>query len=410
MNSPVSNHTRNFRERRPVMGERLDLGEGERVPEGNVGVPEDNLPQGAVGPVVEGQNVQNIQNILLTPPGVPPAPLVRFQPFQQQNQVRNDQLPSDMLPAHSALRPDRPLVDTPSDPNLNVVLSRLMQKIENLELAVHSNPQTNQAIKMEQPMLSQISSQAVAVPNNLGPYPQESSKPTYQNTRRFHELPTFDGTKYSPHPKDFLNEVEDFFEQFCVSDEVKLKEVGRLLRDDARSWYQVYRVSFRSFTDFKSAFLEFYWGPQMQNSARLSLLAPGRSPPGHGQLAPYFLHQLRAMNYLDDTPSDSFKIASIIQSFPYDVKLAITQFNATNIDAVLQILKSFDHLGPRPSSDLQVVPFQNQQVQNVNNNSRANPRVNFLSIEHAPGADHGEQPQILDSASAAPQPGYQPLN
>ncbi|XP_072157204.1 uncharacterized protein [Bemisia tabaci] len=125
--------------------------------------------------------------------------------------------------------------------------------------------------------------------------------PCHSDSIKFKDLPNFNGTLEGIHPKEFVSELDAYYSSSRKSDQTKLFEVGRLFRGSAREWFKVNqnRNKFTSFEDFKSEFLQFFWGPEIQSSVFDTFVSSNQPAPTYGNLSNYFLSRVRNMQYLD---------------------------------------------------------------------------------------------------------------
>ena len=192
---------------------------------------------------------------------------------------------------------------------------------------------------------------------------------------KFKDLQLFDGSITGVHPKEFIAEVETYYQCSSATDEMRLVEVRRLLRGDAKAWYQIYNPSFTSFAKFKEEFLKYFWGPRVQNSVRQAMLSPNQKPPECGQLATNFLNKVKCIRYFDEPVPEQQVVSTVMSQFPYDIRSAVVQANADTVGSVLDILRGFDQLGPRPTQQYQKssAPSAPAQPRIYQNNSRSGP-------------------------------------
>ena len=182
--------------------------------------------------------------------------------------------------------------------------------------------------------------------------------------RRFKEIRRFDGRLGKPecrHPKDFLEEVTYCFDTHDIDDEDRVKEVGRLLDGDANTWYQVYRNQCKTFSQFSTEFLKYFWGRQRQLEVRANLFTPSQYRPNLGSMSAYFLNLLNQASHLDHKIPVPVIISALLEHFPHDVKWSLAQVDLESTEAVIFKLQSLDNLSAQKS-----VVFPQSQVSRPN--------------------------------------------
>lgn len=329
-----------------------------------------------------GQAILNPQLPSVRPPGFERGP-VSHANHELEAAARRLRMVSQPFPFHPQVMSTPQCVGADSRPNLGIhvlpgtpqvhapanelmaTLNSLISQVQDLKVSLDNRISTlenqqHQALNSPRPPSNNVASSGLVPPLDVKaeevstPPPKSHSiaSPTSKRSHfslKFKDLQQFDGTLNGVHPKEFIAEVDIYYQCSNATDEMRLVEMGRLLRGDAKAWYQIYGASFSSFAQFKEEFLKYFWGPRVQNSVRKAMLSSNQTPPECGQLATNFLNKVKCMRYFDEPVPEQQVVSTVISQFPYDVQSAVIQANAETVSSVLDILRGFDQLGPRPA-------------------------------------------------------------
>lgn len=72
------------------------------------------------------------------------------------------------------------------------------------------------------------------------------------------QLPTYNDDD-EKNPVKFIEELESYFRKVCVPEDAQLAGALEALEGPAQDWVTIYRVSWRSYGDFKRDFLRSFW-------------------------------------------------------------------------------------------------------------------------------------------------------
>ncbi|CAH0388255.1 unnamed protein product [Bemisia tabaci] len=162
---------------------------------------------------------------------------------------------------------------------------------------------------------------------------------------KFRDLPKYSGKDDDVvNPKEFIQEIDNFFMEADASEISKLSNVSRQLLGDARVWFSAYSSEFKDYQDFKDKFLKHFWGEERQSKVRSSLCVPNQYKPEMGSMTAYFLKRLHVARRLDERIPERSLIRDIVGHFNDEVKWAVTHCNATSVDTVIEKLQALDAL------------------------------------------------------------------
>ncbi|CAH0392374.1 unnamed protein product [Bemisia tabaci] len=219
----------------------------------------------------------------------PPPPL--------RNEVANEQLsPASIVPSADTVPPASIVpnaVNAPSTSISNFNVTTHWEK-KNLKFAAkNADKPTNIRIKKE---------------SDLGR--------KFDFRPKFRELPKYSGKDDDVvNPKEFIQEIDNFFMEAAASEITKLSNVYRLLLGDARVWFSAYSSEFKDYQDFKDKFLKHFWGEERQSKVRSSLCVPYQYKPEMGSMTAYFLKRLHVARRLDERIPERSLIGDIVGHF-----------------------------------------------------------------------------------------------
>lgn len=227
--------------------------------------------------------------------------------------------------------------------NISHIVDQVLEKMQLLGMANDPNNQSNASIR------------AVRARPNIDEYLQE--------VKISSRLPVFndDGTL---HPIDFVNQVEQEFRVLGMSFENFQYTLSEKFGNKARVWSQALLFSFRSFQDFKTAFVQHFWSETKQLDIKLELQAT-KYTEREGSLVNHFMKYIAMARHIDPPYSESMLIATIARHYPPNVSSVL--IGACNIEQALERLRQADRYFRRDESSF---------LNNVYGNCREE-RINF---------------------------------
>ena len=233
-------------------------------------------------------------------------------------------------PGVNQLTPNIPIVETANVGGSNEQLQALSQQFKDFTLHLGTQIQSvcQEIPKLVQAEVNKLKSNEAKAPEARVSAPAKEFKtehvPTFNHQRykghlRPRDLSTFDGDVDKLHPKEFIDELQLFFDLNPEDKEdVKLNLVGRLLKSRAHVWFMVYKDSFLSFSSFKAAFLEYFWDGETQDDLRESLYV-GKYTAKEGSLTDYFLSKVHKAGQLNQPMPETILISTIMRQYPTHV-------------------------------------------------------------------------------------------
>ena len=272
-------------------------------------------------------------------------------------------------------------VIAPSNGNSDAMVSSIVSGLNDIKLTFQSeiaalrneigkqNSQTPDSnIKS-----NEVQSEPVPMPNLVNDNPHEdqsfgrkfeSETKRFDFRPKFRDLPKYSGKDDDINPKEFIQEIDNFFLETRASEATKLSSAARQLTGTARVWFGAYSNSFDNYLDFKKKFLNHFWSEEKQYKVRASLCIPNQYNPDSGNMTDYFLKQLNLARRLDETIPEKSLIRDIVGHFSTQVKWAVTHCNANTVDTVIEKLQELDQLNvskyPNNKPAFQKLGYQKQ--------------------------------------------------
>lgn len=143
-------------------------------------------------------------------------------------------------------------------------------------------------------------------------------------------------------PKVFLRELEDYFNETRVAPDKRLKAVEKLLGGSCRNWYLAFKYCFGSYEDFRTAFLKKYWSLEVQQAIRISLYSQRYSAHQQSRYVEYFIDKLQQLKELDNAPTETELIVTIINQLPVEVQRMMVAAQVKTLVEAEQLLRQLD--------------------------------------------------------------------
>ena len=147
----------------------------------------------------------------------------------------------------------------------------------------------------------------------------------------------FSGSKHDcQHPKRFIETFERFAIQENLDENNKQYYFMQSLVDDAAKWFKV--RGYRSYSEMKEAFINFYWNPQIQDCF-LKFLQFGKYNKDCGlSMRDYFYKYANEAKFLNEAPSEEDVVKFLIRHFESTVKNEFQKKEVKNIDEAVGVL------------------------------------------------------------------------
>lgn len=141
-------------------------------------------------------------------------------------------------------------------------------------------------------------------------------------------------------PNEFLTDLEKYFHFKNVRDEHKIIVTESLLEGRAKIWMNSGTQTFRSYREFREAFLNEFYSIPIRVKLKNQWLSR-RYRNADGNLQEYFYTQMRTAKYFEPELSVYEIIFSILQQFPNRIRESLASVEY-NIDSVSQALSRLD--------------------------------------------------------------------
>lgn len=142
------------------------------------------------------------------------------------------------------------------------------------------------------------------------------------------------------HPALFIENFEHYAAEENLNEDEKQNHFVNSLRQYAAIWLS--EKGYGTYEEMKTAFLSFYWSPDIQTSFTQHLNT-GKYMRKHRQsMGNYFFKHAIGAKYLDSSPSEKEIIDKLIKHFDKHIEEEIIIQKAQNIEEVIDILKRID--------------------------------------------------------------------
>lgn len=192
---------------------------------------------------------------------------------------------------------------------------------------------------------------------------EENCRPQRQTTDI--TKPTFYGNRRDQHPRDFINELREYFAIKQIYDEEKLIVVKDCLKSTAGSWFLAIRFQLRNYEEFERVFIDEYWSKEIQiqvwsQCLNVTQIAADIKYREHFM---YWATNLRhlEMPYL----SEGEIVQNIAGHYPGYLRAILTSLPQKTILNAMKVLGAEEHRRRVPARD-----------NNPRNNNDNNPRHN----------------------------------
>lgn len=150
--------------------------------------------------------------------------------------------------------------------------------------------------------------------------------------------PTFDGNNV--HPIIFLDDLESYITRIRAQRN-DLKVTLDCLTGEARGWARIFIPNWKGFNDFKTDFLDQYWGRKMQNNIRMKIANGKWDPSKTKTMLGHFIRiydEAKMLSQLDEREL----INQIIDHFPQEIRRMWYKDGGGGAEAAVRFLKTMD--------------------------------------------------------------------
>jgi sulfite reductase alpha subunit-like flavoprotein len=173
------------------------------------------------------------------------------------------------------------------------------------------------------------------------------------------QQPFFRGRSSDVHPMDFIRELEEFVVFYGATAEQQINLAISCLQDEARTFARAFRYKFNTFAEFKTSFLDQFWGTSRQRKVRKKLESGiYESKKGKSHMADYFLRWFAIIRTLRVVPSTTTFLDEISRHFPVITQDSLRKYGDGSVETALLILEEEDELAN------QLIPKSTKQRRN----------------------------------------------
>lgn len=155
----------------------------------------------------------------------------------------------------------------------------------------------------------------------------------------------FSGQSYKLHPERFLQQMDSYFGDLCISTTQQLATIQRRLTEYALMWYESLMPAPQTYQDFCVLFRQRFWSEAAQRKARNDVLRPFSYDRYNG-LATHAMKWIASAKYLSPPFDQQDLVSIIIQHFPTPLNMALRGRNPITTNELLAVLTEFEESTP----------------------------------------------------------------
>lgn len=209
------------------------------------------------------------------------------------------------------------------------------------------------------------------------------------------EKPKF-GDKTEIHPVTFIEDLEVYLKR-TAKEGKELDLIRDCLVGNARDWARVYKGRWKGVEDFKIDFLATFWGEKDQNELRRTIVQGSWNRTQTPSMLNYFLQLIGRAQMLNFKFPEKQLIADIIRHYPRYIQQNWITSKIESIIETAEFLRNMDDINRQePNHYIPEVQnkakerrgleqyqqgYRNWQKPNINNNKKANDKVQTSVIE-----------------------------
>lgn len=133
-------------------------------------------------------------------------------------------------------------------------------------------------------------------------------------------VPTYCGATSPKHPVKFLDEIEIYMRKLETPPTKKLDVIREALTEEARDWASIFQISWETYEDFRSDFLNAYWSEQDQNKLRHIIATQRWSAAKRRTMEAHFAHYVGQARLLTPPIPESLLIEQLMKHFPVNLQ------------------------------------------------------------------------------------------
>lgn len=172
------------------------------------------------------------------------------------------------------------------------------------------------------------------------------------------------GNGLGENPKQFINELEEFFDLKGIPEEGKRVWFKKCVDDRVILWYEAIGKNTRTFEELKSKFLESFWSKEIQLEVVRKYYNPMSAQNFKGSKENYVLTISRENKYLDEPIPEKNLVGILSRHFDTNIAKQISISGIETIEEFANILNKWENIEKEDMS------WQENMGRNDNRNSR----------------------------------------
>ncbi|XP_046966780.1 uncharacterized protein LOC124534805 [Vanessa cardui] len=172
------------------------------------------------------------------------------------------------------------------------------------------------------------------------------------------EKPKFDKNKN--HPVTFLEDLTAYLRKI-PSKGKELDLVYECLQGETRDWARLYSPRWKTLDDFKTDFLQTYWGESEQNKIRRDIVCAKWNKAQHPTMLSHFLSLTSQVRMLSFTIPEEQLVSDMIRHYPRHIQQMWAMSKGDTVIELTNFLRNLDDINKQ---DLDLTP-QNSKPKNI---------------------------------------------
>lgn len=194
---------------------------------------------------------------------------------------------------------------------------------------------------------SPVTTETLASPVHAVRDKEDRRQVLYSVTNLNNERPKFEGIGMKDrhgkviHPVTFLEDLTSYLKKVPAHGR-ELDIVQECLIGQARDWSRIYKSRWSNFEDFKSDFLETFWGEVDQNKVRRDIVSNKWDRAKNPTMLAHFLSLAGQVNLLTFTIPEKQLVSDIMRHYPKSVQQLWAQTRHETILTATEFLRDMD--------------------------------------------------------------------
>ncbi|XP_031340992.1 uncharacterized protein LOC116169104 [Photinus pyralis] len=164
----------------------------------------------------------------------------------------------------------------------------------------------------------------------------------YKADHLLHQKPKkFDGNIWTIHPVSFLEGLENYLRHFDKKDETKLSYAKEMVEGNAKAWADLNRNNWKTWEEFKDAFIKNYWSEEVQGKIRLQIATPRLYQAKFGKYTDHVWFWVNKTNHLQPPMRESQLVDALSRHFPREVEHILI---GSAVNTVKQLINTLERI------------------------------------------------------------------